>query len=81
MRVTMDRAGRIVIPKEARDRLGLRAGAEMELDIVDDHLELSCRPVPMHLEERDGVLVAVADRGMPTLTTEMVRDTLERLRR
>ena len=36
---------------------------------------------PMHLEEREGRLVAVADRPMPALTQELVRETLEQIRR
>lgn len=35
----------------------------------------------IRLEERDGRLVAVADGEMPTLTAEMVRNTLEEIRR
>lgn len=81
MRVTMDRAGRIVIPKDVRARLGLEAGVELELDVVDDHLELNVPPTPMRLERRDGRLVAVTDRDMPVLTNDMVRDMIERSRR
>src|SRR5690554_4831406 len=33
MRVTMDRAGRIVIPKKLRDSLGLQPDAELELHL------------------------------------------------
>jgi Ribbon-helix-helix protein, copG family len=36
---------------------------------------------PIRLEERDGRLVAVADGEMPTLMAEMVRETLEDVRR
>jgi hypothetical protein len=35
----------------------------------------------MRLEEREGGVVAVADRPMPTLTAEAVRDTIDRVRR
>jgi AbrB family looped-hinge helix DNA binding protein len=81
MRVTMDGAGRIVIPKSVRDGLGLQAGSELNLDVVDDHLELSVAPVPMRLERRDGRMVVVPERDVPPLTTEMVRELLERGRR
>lgn len=36
---------------------------------------------PMHLERRGHGVVAVAGREMPTLTQELVRETLERTRR
>lgn len=82
MRVTIDRAGRIVIPKEARRRLGLEPGTELELDVVDDVvLELSVPSVPKRLVERDGDWVIEAEAPVPEVTAEQVRETLERLRR
>lgn len=36
---------------------------------------------PMRLEKRAGRLVAVTDRPMPVLTQELVRDTLEKVRK
>jgi hypothetical protein len=37
--------------------------------------------MPMRLEEREGRLVSVADHPMPLLTQELVRETLEKVRR
>ncbi|MCP9489286.1 MAG: AbrB/MazE/SpoVT family DNA-binding domain-containing protein [Solirubrobacteraceae bacterium MAG38_C4-C5] len=81
MRTTIDAAGRIVVPKPVRDDLGLAAGTELELSVVDGHIEIDVPATPMRLEETEHGVVAVADREMPTLTTELVRDTLERVRR
>jgi AbrB family looped-hinge helix DNA binding protein len=81
MRITIDAAGRVVVPKQTRDELGLVPGTELELRVVDRRIEIEVPPTPMHLQERDHGVVAVTDREMPVLTTEMVRDTLERLRR
>lgn len=81
MRVAIDAAGRIVVPKRVRDELGLVAGTELELRSVDRRIELVVAATPMRLEQHDHGVVAVADRAMPTLTTEQVRDTLERVRR
>jgi AbrB family looped-hinge helix DNA binding protein len=41
MQVSIDRAGRVVIPKPLRDALGFTPGACLEADVVDGHLELS----------------------------------------
>lgn len=81
MRTTIDAAGRLVVPKAVRAELALSAGTEVELRVVDRHLEIGVPPTPMRLEPSEHGVVAVADRAMPTLKTEAVRETLERVRR
>ena len=81
MRITIDGAGRIVVPKAVRDELGLTAGQELELRAVDGAIEVQIPATPMRLVERDGDLVADAQVEMPELTPEVVRETLERTRR
>ncbi|MDQ4011811.1 MAG: AbrB/MazE/SpoVT family DNA-binding domain-containing protein [Actinomycetota bacterium] len=81
MRTTIDGAGRLVIPKAARDELNLAPGAELELRIVDRRIEIEIPVTPMHLVEHGSGVVAVTEREMPVLTAEMVRDTLEHVRR
>ena len=69
MRTTIDKAGRLVIPKTLRDRLGLRPG---EVEVVADGAALRVEPiVSAELVERDGRLVIPAS-GSP-LTDEDVR--------
>ena len=81
MRIAIDAAGRIVVPKSMRDALGLVPGQELELEMRDGRLELEVPPTPMRLEERDGGLVAVPLEPLPPLTAEQVRDVLEQTRR
>jgi AbrB family looped-hinge helix DNA binding protein len=81
MRTTIDSAGRIVVPKAIREELALYGGQEIELTAVDGRLEVEVPPTAAHLEERGGHLVAVPDRPLPPLTTELVRATLEKVRR
>ncbi len=81
MVTTIDKAGRIVVPKQLREQLKFRPGQKLELSAVDGRLEVEHPATPIHLEEREGRLVAVADRPMPVLTQEMVRETLEQIRR
>lgn len=57
------------------------AGTELELRGVDRRIEIEVRATPMRLTEDDHGVVAVADRDMPVLTADMLRETLERVRR
>lgn len=81
MRIAIDAAGRIVVPKALRDELGLTPDTELEISAVDRHLEIVVAPTPMRLQEHEHGVVAVTDREMPVLTTDQVRETLERVRR
>ena len=81
MRTTIDCAGRVVVPKALRDELGLTGGQDLEVVVRDGRLELEPPPVPMHLEHKRGVAVAVPDASIPPLTSALVRETMERVRR
>jgi AbrB family looped-hinge helix DNA binding protein len=81
MRVAIDGVGRIVIPKPMRDALGINGPTELELTEVDGRLELEVPYIKAHIEVRDGWAVIVPDEPVPTLTTEMTRDAIERSRR
>ena len=41
--ISVDKAGRLVLPKAVRDGFRLRAGSKLELEVCGDHLRL--RPV------------------------------------
>jgi AbrB family looped-hinge helix DNA binding protein len=81
MRVTLDAAGRLVVPKPLRHALGLKPGQVLEIRAGDGRLEIEIAPTPMRLRKRGKGLVAVPDAELPALTAEQVRDTLERVRR
>ncbi len=81
MRIAIDGVGRIVIPKPMRDALGIEGPTELELTERDGALELTVPYIKAHLEDRDGFTVIVPDQPVPTLTTEMVREEIERSRR
>lgn len=81
MQTTIDGAGRIVIPKATRSRLGLEAGRVVEIRERDGLLEIEPVAAAMALKRRGGGLVAVPDESLPPLTDEMVRATLEGTRR
>ena len=57
MEVTLDRFGRVVLPKSVRDDLDLDAGSVLEIEEVKDGILLKPIRDEPHLVERDGVLV------------------------
>lgn len=60
MEATVDKYGRIVVPKPLRDELGIEAGTQLILEVEQDRLVL--KPVNRDvLEEREGLLVSTAD--------------------
>lgn len=81
MRSAIDAAGRLVIPKPLRERLGLSGGQVVEIREHDGRIEIEVAPTPMRLVGRRGKLVAVPRESLPPLTDEIVRATLERTRR
>lgn len=81
MRTTIDAAGRVVIPKALRERLGLLGGRTVDVREREGRLEIEPAPTPMELVRRGRRRVAVPARKLPPLTDEIVRDTIEQLRR
>jgi AbrB family looped-hinge helix DNA binding protein len=81
MRTAIDAAGRVVVPKALRDALGLMAGQLLDIVSRDGRLELVPAPTPMHLEHHGNRVVAVPEDDLPELSSELVRDTLEQVRR
>ncbi len=76
MRTTIDAAGRLVIPKAARDELDLAPGTDLELRVVDRQIEIEVPVTAMRLVERGSGVVAVTDREMPVLTVELAHGFL-----
>lgn len=78
MHVSIDRAGRVVIPKPLRDQLGFSPDTPLQAEAVDGRLELSTPHEPNKLVDgRHGPSFAAT--GTP-ITDEDVRRTLEAVR-
>jgi AbrB family looped-hinge helix DNA binding protein len=81
MITTIDSAGRIVVPKALREALDLKPGQSLEIRAGDGRLEIDIAPTPVELKKRGKGVVAVPPTELPKLTSEKVRETLERIRR
>lgn len=57
MKTTMDRFGRIVIPRDIRVRLGLQEGVEFEIEEKEDEVILKPLECESMLKLKKGVLV------------------------
>lgn len=72
MRAAIDKAGRLVIPRQLRDSIGLRPG-EVEIEVVEDGLLIRV-VAGDDLVEEDGLLV------VPRSGTVVTNDEVLRLR-
>lgn len=74
MRTTIDRAGRLVIPRSLRDRIGLGDAGEVEVDL--DGAGIRIAPVAGNdLREEAGLLV-IPSTGA-TITAAGVRELID----
>ena len=76
MRATIDKAGRLVIPKALRDSLGLVPG---EVEVTPDGAGLHVEPLANdELAEEDGFLVIPADVPVSDELIRTLRDADQR---
>jgi AbrB family looped-hinge helix DNA binding protein len=81
MNVTIDKAGRLVVPKEIRDRLGLQAGDKLEIEDFNGKIEISKpRKERKLIENEHGLLALEPDPNATPVTVEEIREELERVR-
>jgi len=75
--LTVDKAGRVVLPKPVRDELQLAAGDSLELESSEDRIVL--RPVrgTAGLRRKQGIWVFRTGRP---ISTESVNETIRQIR-
>jgi AbrB family looped-hinge helix DNA binding protein len=77
-KITLDKLGRIVLPKPLRDKLQLAAGDRLELESLDDRIMLRPLRGTAQLRKKRGVWVFHC--GEP-LSAAAVKETGEQMRR
>lgn len=76
--VTVDKAGRLVLPKPMRDALQLKPGSILEIEQKDDAILLRPPRVKAVMKQKNGFWIF--DTG-GQITPDMVSDTLAGIRR
>jgi AbrB family looped-hinge helix DNA binding protein len=77
MKVTIDRVGRIIVPKPLRDRLRLLEGSTLEIE--ENASSFLLRPVTQNpvIVPRDGLLVYVGEVPRSVRQDKLVEDVRE----
>ena len=75
--IPIDGAGRVVLPKVLRDRLGLQAGSEFE--VIEEENRIVLKPVEKEpkLVSKGGVLVFVPDSDFSKEGEDVVKKVRE----
>ena len=74
-KVTLDRAGRVVLPKSLRDEMQLSPGDTLDVTVKGDELTLRPRRSATPLQKERGVWVFRTGRPLAAAETdEMLRD-------
>jgi len=67
MKITIDKAGRVVIPKHVRDRYDMQPGTELEIEYEADGISLKAHDTKPSLIRKRGILV---HHGSDTVTMD-----------
>ena len=76
--ITIDRAGRVVIPKEIREEAGIEPGMPLEVRCREGRIEIEPRRRPVRIVKKGRLQVAESVETGETLTRAVVRKTAQR---
>jgi AbrB family looped-hinge helix DNA binding protein len=76
--LTIDKAGRVVLPKSVRDALQISPGDSLELEGCEDHITLRPAKGRTRIYKKQGVWGL---HGDPPLPASVVEDTIRKVRR
>ncbi len=81
MKTAIDSAGRLVIPREVRREAGLKPGMILDVRWRSGVIEIEPAPLPVTLQKRGRLLVAVPVKPVERLSRETVERTRRQIRR
>jgi AbrB family looped-hinge helix DNA binding protein len=68
--LTLDKAGRVVLPKPVRDEMQLRAGDSLELESSEDRIVLRPQRGGSGLHKKQGIWVFTTGEPIPAEATD-----------
>lgn len=78
---TIDKAGRLVVPKAIREAAHLRPGTQVRFRVADGYVQIEPEPLKVTLKRRGSVVVAVPQGcNPPELTAAEVATTINEVR-
>jgi AbrB family looped-hinge helix DNA binding protein len=78
--LTVDKAGRVVLPKPVRDEMHLRAGDSLEIESSEDRIVLRPRRGGLGLHKKQGVWVFSTGESISAEATDQVLNDIRRER-
>ena len=81
MKTTIDHAGRLVIPKDIRRESGIKPGMPLDVRWEKGAIAITPAPLPVKLERKGRLLVAVSAEAVAPLSTNTVECVRKKLRR
>jgi AbrB family looped-hinge helix DNA binding protein len=73
--VTIDAAGRLVVPKSIREAAGLRPGMPLAISFRDGRIEIEPAPLEVRVVKRRGFRIAEPAAPVEELDQEAIRRT------
>jgi len=72
--ITLGKSGRLVVPKQVRDRLGLQEGNRLRLEVLGGTLEVTPEADDVRIEMNEGLPVI---QGSPSLSEETIVEAIK----
>lgn len=80
MNATIDRAGRLVVPKPVREAAHLHPGTQVRFRVLDGRVEIEPVPMAVRFERSGPLVVAVPQTEDVVVTTAEIEQTLAETR-
>jgi AbrB family looped-hinge helix DNA binding protein len=81
MKTTIDQAGRLVVPKDIRRESGIKPGMPLEIRWESGVIAITPAPLPVKLQRKGRLLVAVPTENISRLSSDTVERTRKALRK